>query len=510
MKLFSKLPIKLSTPIKQAMLYAISVALMRGISLLMLPFLANFLSPEEFGRLELLSSIAIVGSVLVGLGLEDALFRFVGQSDNDDERKRIAGSIFTLTIIIGGVFALLHYPLATLLATFIPGELSLYAIQLVLMILALEGVISVPLGWLRMRDKAALFCVVSVGRVFIQAGLTFWFLSDGKGVEGVFEAGFIAVCIQALTLSWLQLRDTGLRLCKNQCKSILFYSVPLVVSGLLAFGLNGFDRWVIATTVGIDQVALYGIAAKFSIAITILMQPYGMWWMPRRFSELTKADGINNVLRYSVLGLVMIILLMLIVGLLAPWLIVFMLPAEYSTAGIYVVGLISIVALKEATEFINIGCFKNDSTKIQLWINIATTFIGCIMLLIGAELYAVWGIIGALFIAYSLRLSLFFYYSQRVVFIDYPIKKLVLLFSIASLMLVLTLQYSTLSTGELLEIKLLSVDILLVILVFIVLLLMLIHTVIELLLPLFSQQDMHNDSRSANTFKKRWPLFNGS
>ena len=54
------------------LLYGLSIALMKGISLLMLPFIAHYLSPDEFGKVEILSSLTVIGSVVVGLGLEDS------------------------------------------------------------------------------------------------------------------------------------------------------------------------------------------------------------------------------------------------------------------------------------------------------------------------------------------------------------------------------------------------------------------------------------------------------
>ena len=64
--------LKLPNTFKHTMLYDVSIALMKGVSLIMLPFFAHYLSPTDFGKLEVLSS-------LVGMGLEDFLYRFAGQ-----------------------------------------------------------------------------------------------------------------------------------------------------------------------------------------------------------------------------------------------------------------------------------------------------------------------------------------------------------------------------------------------------------------------------------------------
>lgn len=68
----------LSPAVKNVLLYGVSIALMKGISLIMLPFITHYLSQDAFGRLEVLLSIAAFGSVIVSMGLMDALYRFAG------------------------------------------------------------------------------------------------------------------------------------------------------------------------------------------------------------------------------------------------------------------------------------------------------------------------------------------------------------------------------------------------------------------------------------------------
>ena len=73
-------------------MYGFSIALMKGVSLIMLPIFAYYLTEDDFGRLEIITSLAVIGSILVGMGLEATLFRFVSKTDDPTEQKRIAAS----------------------------------------------------------------------------------------------------------------------------------------------------------------------------------------------------------------------------------------------------------------------------------------------------------------------------------------------------------------------------------------------------------------------------------
>lgn len=435
--------LKLPLFIQHTLMYSLGITLMRSVSLFMLPISTYFLSVNEFGLLELLATVAILGSVVVGLGLEDALFRFAGQSKDESEKKSVAANIFSLTVFIGLLVGFLVYPLSFVIVSYIPGEPSVYAVQLVLMILALEGVISVPLGWLRMQDKVMAFFSLTVGRALLHAALSYSFLANGKGVEGMLEAGLLAAMVQAIFLIYLQYKDTGAKFDFLRSKRVVIYSLPIVGSGLLAFGLNGFDRVVIADAISMEQLAFYSVAIKFSIAVTILMQPFGMWWMPKRFSALNSIHGKETVLYYSVMGLAMVILLLLLVGIISPLLIYYMMPTDYIESINYLIGLLIAVSIKEMTEFVNIGCFKNDKTYTQLWINSVVTVIGLFFISYSVFIYQVWGVIASLIIVYSLRLVLFYIYSQKSVKLNYPTGKLLwLFFSSVGLLLTILVDFN--------------------------------------------------------------------
>ncbi len=422
---------RLPDALKQTLLYGSSIALMKGVSLLMLPFIAHHLSTAEFGRLEVISTLAVIGSVLVGMGLSDTLFRFAGATQKSSERQRLAAEIFSLSLIIGATAWLIGWMSADFIAGWMPGNPSSYEIRLVISVLALEGCIAIPLGWLRMCNRASHFFFATTGRALTQAVLVIILLMNDGGVAGVLEAGLIAAVAQAVVLSYLHIRDTGFSLSRKTGYQSLMYSLPIVGSGLLAFTLNGLDRWILADYAGLDDVAKFGVAAKFSLAVVLLMQPFSMWWSPRRFEVLHGSDGIKQVAHFASLGVMLTLTITLLVGLASPLLINWLLPETYATASQYVIGLVLVMALREMVELFNLGCFIGNTTSTQLLINAvsATAGISCMFWLTPA--YAVWGIIFSLLLAQALRLLLFIIASQHYLPLPYPARSLLLMTSIS-------------------------------------------------------------------------------
>lgn len=406
--------------IKQTLLYGVSIALMKGISLLMLPIITYHLSTHEVGRLEVISSLAVLGSVLVGMGLEDTLYRLVGASKNPAQRRRLAGEILSLAVLIGMIALIAGYLSADWLAMWMPGGPSTYEVRLVLAMLALEGCIAIPLGWLRMNDRVFTFVVLTTGRALLHAALVLILLNAGRGVAGVLEAGLISAVIQGLIAAYLHIRDTGLALSHRTARRCLVYSLPIVASGLVAFALNGIDRWILAGHAGLHDVAQFGVAAKFALAVVLLIQPFGMWWSPRRFEVMHEPNGHAKVARFIAFGMVLTLIVTVLIGLASPLLIDWLLPDNYGDAGKYVMGLVLVMAFKEMAELVNLGCFTGKTTYTQLFINVAAAVIGITSMLWWAPEHAVWGVIFALLTAQGIRLVLFFLASQHFLPLPYP------------------------------------------------------------------------------------------
>jgi len=428
---------RLPDGLKQALFYGTSIVLMKGVSLLMLPFIAHHLSPEAFGRLEIISTLAIVGSILVGMGMDHTLFRFAGMSRDAHHRQRLAAGIFGLSLMIGCTAWIIGWFSAEFIANRMPGNPTPYELRLVISMLALEGCIAIPLGWLRMRNRAICFFLATTGRALAQALLVVILLNAGKGVAGVLEAGLIAAVAQALVLGYLHIRDTGLHPGRATGVRTFIYSLPLVGSGLMAFALNGLDRWILADHASLTDVAQFGVAAKFALAMVLLLQPFTMWWSPRRFDVLDAPEGQEKAVRFIALGIVLALIIAVFISLVSPLLISRLLPDSYAMAGQYAVGLVLVMFLREVSELVNAGCFIGKTTGTQLMINTTGAFVGIVGMLWWTPVYAVWGVILALLLAQALRLLLFFIVSQHFLPLSYPVRSLILMTIISSGWLIL-------------------------------------------------------------------------
>ncbi|MGL5321721.1 MAG: lipopolysaccharide biosynthesis protein, partial [Aeromonas veronii] len=314
--------------------------------------------------------------------------------------------------------------LAPVVQAWLPVETRLADVRWVLCALPFEGVIGVPLAWLRMRNQARLFFVATAGKAVIQSVLTGWWLWLGWGVSGVLASGTLTCVALALLLSLWQWRDSGIRFDWQHYRPLLRYGLPLVVSGLAGFALSGLDRWLLADVVGEALLAYYAVAGKLALAVGLLLQPFALWWYPRRFMLLREPDGLRLNAHYSVMGSVLGFVTAGIVGLTAPLLIRWLTPESYHGAIAYIPLLVLGMAVRNVSDLLNVGCFSGEKSNAQMVINLGCSALGVAGFLLAIPPFGVAGVIWTLLLVYLVRALAFYLVSQRLLPLPYRLSTL--------------------------------------------------------------------------------------
>ncbi|MFK9842411.1 hypothetical protein ACJENN_25500, partial [Escherichia coli] len=90
------------------------------------------------------------------------------------------------------------------------------------------------------------------------------------------------VALIAALLVASQLRSTGIELSWVAARQLGLYGLPLVGSALAMFALGSCNRWFLSGNVPDADIAFLGLASKLALATPLLLQPFLLWWSPRR------------------------------------------------------------------------------------------------------------------------------------------------------------------------------------------------------------------------------------
>ncbi len=430
--------------LRQMAVYGTGLVLTKVVSLLMVPVFTNFLSPADYGRLDILQTLANLLSIVIAFGLSQSLFRFAGEAIDDAAKRRTTAEIFGFALILGAVSLTLTQLFAPQIQRALPGDVTETQVRLILGSLALSGAILVPMAWLRMRERAVMYLAASAGCAVAQAALTAVLLNLGYGIEGVLISGLVCMSVTALFVFIWQTRDTGVRLPSHNWGRCGHFGGVLVMAGIAAFIMDSFPRWVLADAVGTAEMAIYALAVKIAMIAGFLTHPFEMWWMPRRFSVLNEADGLVTSARAAEKGIVVAMIAALSVGAAAPLAVNVLTPVEYHGAAVFVPALAVLIAMNATVRLLNVGCLSQEKTIWPLVIDGAAAGLACVSYFVLVPEWGGWGIVAVTMIVACGRIGAYVIIGSRIRAIPYRFGRLAILAGLTVVSAIILTSISTL------------------------------------------------------------------
>ena len=404
----------------------------------MIPVFTHYLEPSDYGRLDILQTLADLLSIVLIMGLGDALFKFYGETTNKKNQRKVVSNIFGMCLFICLVSTIVLQSFAPLIAKLLPGDITTLQVRFISVSLSISGCLLIPLCWFRLQDQANKYFLATTGRVFLQAVLSIILLYKGFGVTGVMAAGCIASLFWTIKTSVKFIREYGVSFNVTYWKKFFLYGSPLILTGLAGFVLGSFDRWILADSTGPEIMAKYALAAKFGLLTALLLQPFDLWWSPKRFSTLVQKNGAALCAKNISIGLVLVSLSIIAMMTASPLAVILMTPPEYHDAIQYLPVLCALSGLHMATLFVNIGIFNVKVTKWPAIIDIGVALIAFIGYVTLIPSFGSWGAIGATTIALTIRFFLTLILSQAISYIPYKAVPLIglLLITILSVLVI--------------------------------------------------------------------------
>ena len=399
--------------LRSILAFSISILISKLLGLCLQPWITYWLGLHDYGKLDVLIAYASCLSLLIIFGLVDALYRFV--HDKNLNPQCILSTAWKLILCWGAVLLVLIFYYLDELQILLPAPVSRYSIFCLSLTIYFNALTAIPLARLKIEDKAKQFMVVMIKFSLLQACCVLLLAPYWK-VEGIVTAGLIAQLSQLLLL-----RDAIPKGNIQKYGVLLRYGRTIMISGTLSFLSFGAERWVIAGTLSPTQLAPYAVAIQWSIAASLLMEPFSQWWFPRRFNCLNHPDTRKRTADISVLGCQLSCFVSaLIIIIISPFLL-FWLPSNFHLSAELLPLLALAMCFKYAGNLLNIGCFHQQSGHSVMIIAIiqAISYTPILFMLI-PQYGLMSAIYGAIFIQ-CFRLLLYFFWSQHLLPMPYPL-----------------------------------------------------------------------------------------
>jgi O-antigen/teichoic acid export membrane protein len=260
------------------------------------------------------------------MGLESGYFRHVRKDSATADKRRIFatlwGAVIIAAVVFMGIILLFNQGIASAMHY---ADHSQY-VWLMGAIIALDAITAIPYAKLRQEGRATRYAVVRTMSVIINVALCFFFYSILPRITsaGLFESPtspaymLVAnVMASALVLVMLLPSCDGIwpRINRKQLRTIMIYSLPLLVSGIAGVSNDYIDRqavkYLMPEEEALAALGVFGAVSKLGSIMMIFTQIYRLGAEPFFLADFKKDDfrkANAEALKFYVIAAILIFL----------------------------------------------------------------------------------------------------------------------------------------------------------------------------------------------------------
>lgn len=400
--------------------YAFCVVLEKGFSFITIPLAARYLNAGEYGRLELAVSAVEFATILFLLGLSDTFARFASQARDEEERRRCLADLLGVAIVMALGAGMVVQLVAGEVAAALGAAAIATGLRWALAAAAVAGVLDLGLMWLRFAGNVGAYVLFVGVRSCLQLVMVVAFLHAGLGADGMLIANAVVLLVMTVLLAAALVRRHGLSLSRAGLARMTSYGLPLVAGALAMFVLGSCSRWFLAGVVADADIAFLALATKLAAVTTVLVQPFMMWWKPRRLAAVEHGVATGTAVREWQLGFAILLVSALSVILAAPVFVSHMLPADYAGVARHLPWTVLIVLLNELSTLCSLGAYARRTGISVMSINGAAAGVALVLLVFLVAPFGVGGALAAMIAGHAVRLALFVATTRREIGFRFP------------------------------------------------------------------------------------------
>jgi len=430
-------PVQLQALGKSALLFAGAAFISKAVSFVMLPLYTRYLTPADYGAIELIELSLDVITIAAGSRLLGGVFRFYHKATSDADRRAVISTAIWTVCLGYAIIGCLAFLGAPLIAQYVLGaDRYTGLVRLGALSAATSAPTFVPTPHFRLQGRFRVIVGAQLARLAIQVALNIILLTVAHlGVRAMFLSTIAAnVCLGSV-LVVMTLRDVGARYAPHVAADLYRFGLPLVATQVATFVLTFGDRYFLRKATTLDAVGRYTLAYQFAFLLAMLAQtPFEMVWDPKRHEVAKRADRHGIYARMFVYQNVVLLTAAVAIALFVRvTLQVLTRPAFWGAADVVPV-LLAAIVLQSWSASQDIGIIISERTK---WIA-AANWAGAITVLAAYALLiprlAAWGAAIATVIGYAVRYGGIYTKAQQLWPVRYnwiPVRRLVVLAVVA-------------------------------------------------------------------------------
>jgi len=388
--------VNLITIAKQSSLYLLENVARRAVGFLMLPVYAHYLTPGQYGVMEILE--LIVGLVVITLGMQamgGAMVRLFNDEKDEEAGSALVSSTMlstaAISLAIAGIAYVAAVPMSILLFK-TPEYAGL--IQLAFIAMVFGNMSEVCLLYYRLGDRVRLVVMFSLLQLVAQVALnTYFIVFAGMAVWGFMWSKLIVAVAGGTILMFDVFRKVRIRWQAESMQKVANFSLPLIATSLSVFTIHFGDRFFLNQMHTLKEVGVYSLAYKVAFLISYLVgDPFARVWGVSLYANAVHASWRTQTEKVGRWLTFLLFLTGLTICLfVSPILVILTDRAFWGAAAVIPILVLGYIA-REIGDFFKVILYINKRTYLVARITFLCAAVNTVLNLL---LIRTWGIAGA-------------------------------------------------------------------------------------------------------------------
>jgi O-antigen/teichoic acid export membrane protein len=398
------------------------------LSLGMIPLTTRLISPQDFGIASLFLVYSSVLIRIVLLGSDQAYVRMYVEKSNFEELRKLLWDSLSIPVTMFVLVSTILYLFKEEFGHFITNSADVNASFLMMLIVFFGALDVFSINNVRMSKNATLFSLISISRVLVNFFVLIGYVYlNGPSyyaiLNGILFSHIFCVCI-GISFQHRLWRPRRISNFKN-LMDLLKFGLPYAPTFLLLLALEGIDKVFIEKFAGAESLGVYNIAFKIVAVFNLVKVGFTDFWIPISLEQYERNpnDTVFFVRMSVLISFIAFVGAYLIVAI-APY-VMPLLGASYRSA-LYFAPLLLLVPLMGLfSELMTRGIGFKKRTVYNVYASIVAFCTSALMCYLVIPVFGAKGAALAMALSYIVLFVLKFYFSWRLMKIDYPFRSII-------------------------------------------------------------------------------------
>jgi O-antigen/teichoic acid export membrane protein len=386
--------------VRQTSVYSISWLSTGLASIVLLPVYTAYITPTEYGIIQMLDYTLNVFKLLVVVGMVSAVYRFMNEYEAEEDKRRVIATGMAYLGVVGtgavAVLLLLGRPIS---AVVLGPEVDLLYIRLALAGFLFELWMLIPMAYFAARQQAKVYLLYALGRLLLNIILNLYFIiALGWGAAGMLSGNLVSGAVFALLMLGHCIRRNGLGVHRPTLMGMLRFGAPLVPASVAATVMHNVDRYILRAATGLHDVGLYSLGYRFPFMLSsLIMTSFNLAWSSHAIYEIAKdPDAREQYARIATYYMTLYVALQYTLAIFGDLVVRVMADEAYRDAADVVPVVCAAMCLFSFNQFVTVGAFIQKKTLL-----LPAGYVLGALVNVGLNLYAVprYGYMGAAWVS---------------------------------------------------------------------------------------------------------------